>query len=271
MLDDDGFNIRDQFDGTRKDFICDVAGGRRKKNGECTAADEKVIRAKRKVKKAFREAKKERANQLEDGLSVSIRPSYSYNGLDAAFRPRRGWKSNFSLEPTGSLGDFDSFMKLDAKAARYFPLPKESTFVLFGRTGYDVFNNMPDFSLYRLGGIQGVRGYRPFTELGIGNRLFVASAEIRTPFYNFIPQFKRIKFLRSVDLALFADAGVVGGNSKLNRVTDKLNRALSVGAGIRVNLPLVGGVRVDFGIPLVEALVKDTRFFRINFGIAERF
>lgn len=261
ILDRDGININDRFEDNTRDYIRAV----RRTRGVSRRRARAIVRS------AQREANRRRDNQLDDGLYASFRGSYIFNNLDNAQRPRRGWKNVVRVEPVGSIGDFDSFVKSSASATKYFPLPKDSTFVVHGRVGYDVFDNMPDFSQFRLGGVRGVRGYRPFSELGVGTRLGLASTELRTPLYNIVPQFKKIKFMRGIDLAFFADAGLVGGNSSLNNLSDRLNRALSVGLGVRVKLPLVGAIRVDLGVPLVEALVDDTRFFRVNFNVAERF
>lgn len=260
ILEDQGFTVDDKFD----DDLDDYRRSLRQNNGLNRR------QANRRVDAAFEEAEDSREEQLEDGLYSSLTGTYLFNSLDNQRKPRSGWKNSASLEPSASFGDFDSFVKASASAAKFFPLPKQSTFVVHGRVGYDLFDNMPDFAQFRLGGVRGVRGYRPFSELGVGNRLGIGSAELRTPLYNIVPYSKKIKFLKDVDLAFFADAGVVGGNNRLNNLSERLNRAISIGVGVRVNLPLVGGVRVDFGFPLIDAIAND-RLFRMNFSVAERF
>lgn len=220
---------------------------------------------------ACRQARDLRRGQLDDGFYISVKPTYNYLGVDNKYRPRKGWKNRVALEPVLSFGDFDSFVKADASVTKYFPLPKQSAFVLNARTGLDLLGSLPQFTQFRLGGRLPIRGYRPFTELGVGEKMFVTTAEVRTPVYNFVPWFKRIKFLRDVDFALFADAGIVGGNTRLNEASQRLNRAIALGAGLRVNLPLVGALRVDLGIPIVEALVNNSRNFRFTFGLADNF
>ncbi len=119
--------------------------------------------------------------------------------------------------------------------------------------------------------MNGVRGYRQFTDLGVGTKLLLSTAEVRSPLYNLIPVMKSNKFLSNVDFAFFADAGLVGGNSRLNRVSNRLGRAASVGFGLRLNLPLVGALRVDLGFPLIQALTKNSSFMRLNFGAADQY
>ena len=83
-----------------------------------------------------------------------------------------------------------------------------------------------------------------------------------------MPPLQKFKILKNVDFALFADAGVIGGDSRLNLITDRLSRAAAVGFGLRVNVPLVGALRFDVGFPLIQALTNKTKLYRFNFGPA---
>lgn len=222
-------------------------------------------------KASRRRARQIREKQLDDGQFISTRLSHSFVELDSNSKPRDGWRNNLAIEPAVSFGDMSSFTKLSTNTTRYFALPGDSTFLVNARTGYQVLGNTPQFNQFRLGGANGVRGYRQFSELGLGTEMAIGTTEIRSPIYNAIPYLKRNKYLKQVDFAVFADAGIVGGNEKINRFSERLNRALSVGFGLRVNLPLVGGLRVDLGFPLLEAISEDPTFMRLNFGAADRF
>ncbi len=221
--------------------------------------------------KARKEAKALRKEQLASGQYFSSKLNYNFVDLDAPSKPRDGWKTRLGLEPGFSFGDINSFTKLDGSITKYSKLPWNSSFILNARTGYELFGEIPQFTQYRLGGMNGVRGYRQFSDLGIGTKLLISTAEYRSPLYNLIPAIKSNKFLNNIDFALFADAGLIGGNSRLNRVSNRLNQAASVGFGLRVNLPLVGALRVDLGFPLIEALTKNSSFMRLNFGAADQF
>ncbi len=218
-----------------------------------------------------KEAKALRKEQLVSGQYISNKFSYSHIDVDAPSKPRDGWKTRFGIEPAVSFGEISSFTKLDSSITRYSKLPWNSTFVFNARSGYELFGDVPQFTQYRLGGMNGVRGYRQLSDLGVGTKLLISTAEIRSPLYNLIPAIKSNKFLNNVDFAFFADAGLIGGSSRLNRVSNRLNQAASVGFGIRVNLPLVGALRVDIGFPLIEALTKNSGFFRLNFGAADQY
>lgn len=220
---------------------------------------------------ARKEAKSLRAAQLVNGQYLSNKFNYSHVDLDSTTKPRDGWKSRFGIEPALAFGDITSFTKLDSSVTRYSKLPWNSTFILNARSGYQLFGDIPQFTQYRLGGMNGVRGYRQLSDLGIGTKLLISTAEVRSPLYNLIPIIKSNKFLNNVDFALFADAGMIGGNTRLNRYSNRLNQAASVGFGIRINLPLVGALRVDIGFPLIQALTKKSSFFRLNFGAADQY
>ncbi len=220
---------------------------------------------------ARKEARALRKKQLVDGQYFSTKFNYSFVDLDSPSKPKDGWKTRLGLEPSFSFGDITSFTKLDSSVTKYSKLPWNSTFILNARSGYELFGDVPQFTQFRLGGMNGVRGYRQFTDLGIGTKLLIGTAEVRSPLYNLIPPIKSNKFLNNVDFAFFADAGLIGGNSRLNRVSERLGRAASVGFGLRLNLPLVGALRVDLGFPLIEALTKNSSFMRINFGAADQY
>ncbi len=223
------------------------------------------------IEDARKEARKLRKKQLNDGHYFSTKLAYIYSDLNSLSKARDGWRSRISVEPSASIGDISSFTKLETSTTRYFPLPFNSTFVLNARTGYELFGDIPQFTQFRLGGMSGVRGYRQFSELGLGTKLAIGTAELRSPAYNLIPALKSNKYLNNVDFALFADAGLIGGNSRLNRLSNRLNRAASVGFGLRLHLPIVGALRVDLGFPLLEALTKDPSFMRFNFGAADQY
>jgi outer membrane protein insertion porin family len=217
------------------------------------------------------EARRLRDEQIVSGVYLGIKPSYTYNKLDNNQNPRDGWKTRASAEPTFGFGDISSFTKLNGSATKYLPIGKESSFLLNLRGGAELFGDVPQFDIYRLGTASGIRGYRQFSELGVGSRLAITTAELRTPIYNVIPPVKRYNFTKNVDFALFADAGIIGGRVRLNRVTQRLSQAAAVGFGLRVKLPLVGALRFDIGFPLVEILTGNKSLYRFNFGPADIF
>lgn len=212
------------------------------------------------------EAKAIRDAQIVNGLYVGIKPNYTYTELDDNTNPRSGWKANTELNPTLGFSEIDSYTKLTASTTRYIPVGEESGFLFNVRGGWNLFGDLPQFNKFRLGTFTGIRGYRQFTDLGVGNKLLITTAEFRTPIYNVVPALKKYEMMHKVGFAVFADAGAIGGDIRLNRVTTRLSQAAAIGFGLRLNMPVVGGLRFDIGFPLIRALAGDGRFFRLNFG-----
>jgi outer membrane protein insertion porin family len=212
-----------------------------------------------------------RKKQLKDGSYLGFGGHYLFKDLDSDTKPRDGWRTRLGVEPAVSFGDINSFTKLSGSVTKYIPAWQSSTFVFNVRTGFELFGNIPQFSLFRLGGLNGVRGYRPFSDLGLGTKMAIAMAEYRTPLYNIIPPIHKVKFMRNLDFALFADGGLIRGNRAINTYTKRLNDAASVGFGFRVHMPVVGGLRVDMGFPLIKTLFKNPSLFGVNFGPADYF
>jgi outer membrane protein assembly factor BamA len=73
-----------------------------------------------------------------------------------------------------------------------------------------------------------------------------------------------------VKVAAFADAGEIGGNNVYNSLLSRNSVGASVGLGLRVKLPMIGMVRVDYGYPLISTLLGG-RTPRITFGFGDSF
>ena len=264
-------NYVDVEDRDRQEYINDVA----KNIAELDQLTNKEILNKKgddflggRMGIARAEARRIRDAQIVKGFYFGINPSYSFADLDDPAKPRSGWRSRFGLNPNLGLSEINSYTKLSGSATKYIPIGEKSSFVFNARGGYELFGDIPQFDKYRLGTSTGVRGYRQFSQLGVGNKLLISTSEFRTPIYNIAKPLKKYKWSKNLDFAVFADAGMVGGDVRLNRVTDRLSQAASLGFGLRVNLPLVGAIRLDVGFPLVAALTED-KLFRFNFGPAD--
>lgn len=221
---------------------------------------------------AKQEAKEIRDKQIISGFYTSIKPNYSYTDLDDPNKPREGSRANFSLIPTLGFGDVGSYTKFQGSTTRYFRLKENSSLLLNLRGGYRLAGTIPQFDKFRLGANTGVRGYRQFSELGLGDKLLISTAELRTPVYRIIPFTKNLKYSKYIDFASFADAGLIGANKRLNTLTDRLSSAASIGFGLRLRLPLVGALRIDLGFPLIQTIgAQEKKLFRINFGPADLF
>jgi outer membrane protein insertion porin family len=218
------------------------------------------------------EARAYREEHIVDGFYFGLAPGYVYSNLDDPLRPRDGWRSSLDLNPVLGLGGINSFTRFDASTTKFFPVGNQSSFLFNLRGGSELIGDIPQFSKFRLGNNTGVRGYRQFSDLGIGSKVLISTAEFRTPIYHIVPPLQKYRLIKeNVQFAVFADAGIIGGDKRLNDVSLRLSQAAALGFGLRVNVPLLGALRFDMGFPLIQVLTKDSRLFRFNFGPANMF
>jgi len=208
-----------------------------------------------------------RNQQLKGGLYASINPSLAYDTRDKKLDPTSGTVARLTASP--SLGITNgSFMKAGASVSKFVPITKETTLAMNVQGGAGL-GAVPAFGNYMLGGFNGMRGYRSFSDLGTGTSMLMASAEVR----HRIPGLKNMdsSVARAIDkhvkLDAFFDAGQVGGNSLANSLTSRSTMGASVGFGVRVQVPMIGLIRLDVGLPLIQTLMGGmTPRFTVGFG-----
>ena len=227
-------------------------------------------------KSVEREAAKELANKLREeqlsaGNYVHLNPALTFDTRDSELNTMSGWYNMVNVGQAVGIGA-DSFTSLGVDVRRYVPVGKK-VILAFNLQGSSAFlGDVPMYSQFKPGGYYGVRGYRPFSDIGIGSRTLFASAEIRTPFLELIPTLKNSVFAQNIKLAFFTDLGYAGGNNTLNRLFNRLTTAASTGVGIRANIPMLGPIRVDYGLPLISPYWNTNNILgRFNFGFADRF
>jgi outer membrane protein insertion porin family len=220
---------------------------------------------------AYYLAKSVRESQLKGGAFASINPSISYDTRDAKLDPTTGTLLRLSTSP--SLGFTGAgFAKFGASASKYVKINESTTLATNVSGGYAL-GNVPQFGQYWMGGMNGIRGYPQFTGLGTGTRMLMATAEIRTrlPFLHNSDN----KFAKALDKHLkgvaFFDAGQVGGNNLTNSLLSRNSLGASTGLGVRINVPMIGLIRIDYGLPLVSALMGGHMVPRITIGFGDRF
>lgn len=206
-----------------------------------------------------------REDQLRGGTYFSLKPSLTYDTRDAYIDPTKGTFAKLSAGPSLGLNG-SSFAKAGASLSKFIPLGKSTTLAL-NMQGGSALGGMPQFAQYRLGGWNGVRGYRQFSDLGTGTSMLMATAEVRTR----LPLPKKSKVAKIIDkhvkAAAFFDVGGVTGNGLSNSLFGRTNMGASVGIGLRVKLPMLGLVRLDYGIPLLTAATGGwTPRFTVGFG-----
>ncbi|EKE03031.1 MAG: Surface antigen [uncultured bacterium] len=210
-----------------------------------------------------------RAAQLSGGTFVSLGPSLIYDTRNSFINPTDGWYASTSFKESLAVGgNTGSFGKATATVRKFYPVGEKSTFTYGGKIGTQVMGDLPEFASFRLGGATTVRGFRE-GDVGNGRGFMLATAEFRTPI-PFIDQITDINFFRDMRAAFFMDAGSVFRETLTNEIFNRPGYGISVGTGLRVNVPGLGPIRVDYGYPLtyVGAGNKKGRF---TFGFGERY
>ena len=169
---------------------------------------------------------------------------------DAALDTRSGWWNEIKV--AGDVRLFNNstkFAQLDLDIRRYQPLPfwDRHTLAIFSlmtlRTG-TVGEEIAPWQVFGIGGTNTVRGWEFATRTG--KNQFINTVEYRITLLKprlFHLPFK-IKYRGGLQLAFFGDLGIGWYSRDEFRSENFLG---GVGAGIRLMVPIVGLVRVDFG------------------------
>jgi outer membrane protein assembly factor BamA len=213
-------------------------------------------------------ARSARNTQLQGGAYFNVAPSISYDTRDQRVDPHSGTLVKLTASPSLGLTNA-SFVKLGISASQFVPLSKETTLALNAQAGTS-FGDVPAFAQYRLGGWNGMRGYRQFSDLGTGTSMLMATAEVRR---RLLPH-SHNKVMKAigdhVKGAVFMDIGQISGNGTINSLMSESNMGASVGFGLRINVPMIGLVRIDYGLPLVSTLMGHMTP-RITIGFGDKF
>lgn len=211
----------------------------------------------------------ERAKQLTGGIFATISPSLVYDTRETVINPRSGVLASLRFDQAVGLSDFaNSHGKLMASIKRYVPVGKKSALTFSARGGGKLYGEMPEVMAYRLGGPYTVRGYQ-MSAVGTGQGFVVGSAEFLTPI-PFIEKVQKMKFLDNVRLAAFVDAGQIFQSSVSDKIYDRPINAITAGVGVRVFIPMVGPLSVDYGFPLINR-GKGGSGGALTFGVGEYF
>jgi outer membrane protein insertion porin family len=195
-------------------------------------------------------------DQVGDNFYQRFGASLAYDTRNSTQLPNHGQRTELSTEM--SVGSTD-FYKLEARSAWYFPgLLKGHVIEMVGRTavadslqGGDV----PFYDRYYLGGSPSLRGFtyrnvapRQAPTIGVattepigGDTYWFGSAEYS------VPLFEKEGGV-SLRFALFYDIGAVDAKS----YSYSLNYLDDWGLGMRLNIPHLGPLRLDYGIPITH-------------------
>ena len=209
----------------------------------------------------------ERAKQLQGGLFLSLSPSLIYDTRDNSTLPRSGVFANVRFDEEIALDGFDNtFGKLSGGIKKYYPVGKKSSVSLAFRAGGNIHGDIPEVMAYRLGGPYTVRGFR-MSGIGTGTGFMMGSAEFQTPI-PFIDRITEAKFLDNIRIAAFVDAGQIYGSTVTNEIYNRPIHAITAGVGVRVYVPGVGPLSIDWGYPLT-GVPDGTSKGAFTFGVGE--
>ena len=208
----------------------------------------------------------ERAKQLDGGLFLSLTPGLTYDTRDTMINPRNGVIASIKFTEAVNFTDMgNSYGKLQGYAKKYIPIGKKSSLSLLARAGGKLWGEMPEVMAYRLGGPYSVRGFK-MSGVGTGTGFAMASAELATPI-PFLDKLK-INFLDNVRFTMFVDAGKIFGPTITNTLYERPMQAIVAGVGLKLYIPGLGPLSVDYGIPLTNPGPNGQRGY-FTFGIGD--
>jgi len=210
-------------------------------------------------------------------LVTKVGASLAFDTRNSTTLPNSGQRTELRTEVAGGpLGGDRDFYKLELGTHWYFKgLFEGNVFEVIGRGGVaENYDNSPQVSIFDrwfLGGIDTLRGYR-YRQVGprdplaanepIGGKTYwFGSAEYSIPI---------IEFLR---FAVFYDIGMVYQDA-YSFSTKGLTRSFNdnYGAGIRLNIPQLGPLRLDYGIPIhADPANKSSGRFQFSVGYTREF
>lgn len=208
-----------------------------------------------------------RAEQLEGGLFMSLSPALIYDTRDSATVTRHGTMASLRFDENIGLNGLDKTNgKLTGMIKQYVPVGKKSSLTFTAKGGGAIHGDIPEVMAYRLGGPYTIRGFK-MSGVGTGNAFIMGSAEFATP----IPFMDRtrIAFLNNIRFTVWADAGKVFDGTISNKLYDRPEYAVSAGIGLKVFIPGMGPLSIDYGIPLTNPGNSGSKNGYFTFGVGD--
>ena len=210
----------------------------------------------------------ERAKQLDGGLFLSLSPALLYDTRDNATVTRKGTMASLRFDEELGIIDFNkTHGKLTGMVKQYIPVGKKSSLSFTAKGGGKIHgDNMPEVMAYRLGGPYTIRGFK-MSGVGTGDAFIMGSAEFATPI-PFLDR-TRINFLNNLRFTVWADAGKIFNPSITDRIYDRPLYAVSAGIGLKLYIPGMGPLSIDYGIPLTNPGDNGSRSGYFTFGVGD--
>ena len=210
----------------------------------------------------------DRAKELEGGFFLRLAPGLAYDSRDSAINPRHGALASVRYEEAFGLDGFAKTNgRLTGMAKKFIPIAKKSSLTFTGRGGLKVHGSqMPEVMAYRLGGPYTIRGYK-VNGVGTGTSFIMGSAELATP----IPFVDRLKvnFLQNLRLTFWIDAGRVFDPTIASTLYDRPIQAITAGIGLKINMPGIGPLSVDYGFPVTNPGPNGSPHGYFTFGVGD--
>ena len=209
-----------------------------------------------------------RQKELDDGFYVKLTPALTYDTRDNFVNARKGVLARLVFEENIAISG-NTFGKLHGMLRRFAPVGKKSSIVLTAKAGGKIHGDMPDFAGFSLGGPYSIRGFN-ISEVGVGDGYMMGSAELRVPI-PFIDRLTSNSFLNNLRLAAFVDAGTLFNKTIGTEIYDKPGYAIAAGVGLRIFIPGLGPINLDYGIPLTNTYGIDRGSGFFTFGMGEMY
>lgn len=211
---------------------------------------------------------RKRQEQLEGGLYLTLSPGLRYDSRDSALNPRNGVLATARYDEAFCLDGFDkTYGKLTGMIKRFIPIARKSSLSFTAKAGGRIHgDNMPEFAAFRLGGPYTVRGYK-INGVGTGTGYAMGSVELATPVL-FLDRLK-VNFFQNLRLTFFVDAGKVFGGYISNTLYDRPMQAITAGIGLKLYIPGVGPLSVDYGIPITRCGSYGNKNGYFTFGVGD--
>lgn len=209
----------------------------------------------------------ERAKQLEGGTFLSLAPGIVYDTRDSALNPRKGLLASARFDEALAVDGFEkTYGKLTGSVKKYVPIGKKSSISFLARAGGRIHGDMPEVMAYRLGGPYSIRGFQ-MSGVGTGDSFVMGSVEFATP----IPFLDRLKvqFLDNVRMTCFVDAGKIFNPTATDIIYDRPMQAVTAGVGLKVYIPGLGPLSVDYGIPIINPGTSGSTRGYFTFGVGD--
>jgi outer membrane protein insertion porin family len=215
-------------------------------------------------------AQQYRSQQLKGGVYASINPNISYDTRDHVVDATSG--TNLRLSTTPTAGISGAFLKAGASASKFVQVGHDTTLAM-NISGGTSFGSLPQFAQYRLGGYfgNGVRGFRSFSDLGTGSSMLMGTIELRKKLHLKGDNVVSKVINNNVKFTTWFDYGQVMGNGNMNNLLTRTNLGASVGVGVRLKVPMIGMVRIDYGLPVINTLQNSKLTPRLTFGFGDKF